>query len=222
MVTRIAYRRTSPPLKLSGGFGRHTVSNPQLKEGTKEKAIRHPAVLDRSAAVTVLDQSVRETHRALFDRQIVPLIEPAYRLAFAMLRQREAAEDAVQDATLNAWRKMKDFRGERGGLRAWYFTIVANQCRSVRRGRWWSVLRFPDIRPREESREALSNASELRQSIDRLSHSDRVLLYLYYWLDLPLDEIAAAAGISPAAAKSRLYRAVGRLRLELDPEEERL
>jgi len=44
--------------------------------------------------------------------------------------------------------------------------------------------------------------------------------HLYYWLDLPLGEIAQALGISPPAAKGRLYRAVGRLRERLTLPEE--
>ena len=56
----------------------------------------------------------------------------------------------------------------------------------------------------------------------RLPESDRMLLYLFYWLDLPLEEVAAVARISTAAARSRLYRAVGRLRLQLDPNEEKI
>lgn len=153
---------------------------------------------------------------------IAPLIEPAYRLAFAILRQREAAEDTVQEATLKAWHRIEQFRDERGGIRAWYFTIVANECRSLRRARWWSVLRLSDLRPQRRAEDMALTAAELRHSILRLPASDRLLLYLFYWLDLPLEEVAAVAGISTAAARSRLYRAVGRLRLELDPNEERI
>lgn len=158
--------------------------------------------------------------RAGFDSLITPLVEPAYRLAFAMLRQKMAAEDAVQEATLKAWSKFASFRNERGGFRAWYLTIVANECRSLQRGRWWSVLRFDQVRPPQESDEAAMTALDLRQTIARLSRSDRLLLYLFYWLDLPLEEIAAVAGISTGAAKARLYRAVRRLRLEFDPSKE--
>jgi len=152
---------------------------------------------------------------------MAPLIEPAYRLAYAMLRQREAAEDAVQEATLKAWRRLGQFRGEGGGLRAWYFTIVANECRSTQRGRWWSVLRLGDASPPQGGDDRAMTASELRQSIVRLSHADRVLLYLFYWLDLPLEEVATVLGVSTGAARARLYRAVGRLRLELDPIKEK-
>ena len=63
-------------------------------------------------------------------------------------------------------------------------------------------------------------ASDLRQTIARLSRSDRLLLYLFYWLDFPLEEVAAVAGVSTAAARARLYRAVGRLRLQFDPSKE--
>jgi len=158
--------------------------------------------------------------RAGFGTLITPLVEPAYRLAFAMLRQRMPAEDAVQEATLKAWNKFTSFRNERGGFRAWYLTIVANECRSLQRGRWWSVLRFDEVRSPQESSEAAMNASELRQTIARLSRSDRLLLYLFYWLDFPLEEVAAVAGVSTAAARARLYRAVGRLRLQFDPSKE--
>ena len=64
-------------------------------------------------------------------------------------------------------------------------------------------------------------ASDLRQTIARLSRSDRLLLYLFYWLDFPLEEVAAVAGLSTGAARARLYRAVGRLRLEFDPSKEK-
>ncbi len=158
--------------------------------------------------------------RAGFDGLITPLVEPAYRLAFAILRQKMSAEDAVQEATLKAWSKFASFRNERGGFRAWYLTIVANECRSLQRGRWWSVLRFDQVRPPQESDEAAMTASDLRQTIARLSRSDRLLLYLFYWLDLPLEEVAAIAGLSTGAARARLYRAVGRLRLEFDPRKE--
>jgi RNA polymerase sigma factor (sigma-70 family) len=168
-----------------------------------------------------LSRARKAAERTGFDDLIKPLVEPAYRLAFAMLRQRMAAEDAVQEATLKAWNKFSTFRNERGGFRAWYLTIVANECRSLQRGRWWSVLRFDQVRPPQASGEAAITASDLRQTIARLSRSDRLLLYLFYWLDFPLEEVAAVAGLSTGATRARLYRAVGRLRLEFDPSKEK-
>jgi RNA polymerase sigma-70 factor, ECF subfamily len=99
-----------------------------------------------------------------------PFVDIGYRLAFAMLRQREAAEDAVQEATLLAWRRLRQLRDE-AGLRTWYLTIVANQCRTQTRGRWWGVLRFaeplPSSRPADDDTDH-AGVTDLRRSVERL------------------------------------------------------
>jgi RNA polymerase sigma-70 factor (ECF subfamily) len=157
----------------------------------------------------------RSGDQVAFEALITPLIHPAYRLAFAMLRRREAAEDAVQEAVLKAWRGIRRLHPETESLRPWFLTIVANECRSVRRGRWWSMLPIPTGARTGFNEQRMAEKTDLRQTLDRLKHQDRVLLYLFYWLDLPLEEIAQTMGITPQAAKGRLYRAVGRLRQRL-------
>src|SRR5207244_7932857 len=82
---------------------------------------------------------------------IQPLLGPAYRLAAVMLADRSAAEDAVQEASIKAWRKLGQLRGDEGALRSWFLAIVANECRMARRQRWWSVVRLPDIRTAAEA-----------------------------------------------------------------------
>src|SRR5438132_3852712 len=75
-----------------------------------------------------------------FEVLIRPELQPAYRLAVVLLGDPAAAEDAVQEATFKAWRHLGRLR-PRTDLRAWFLTVVANQCRSERRTRWWRVLR---------------------------------------------------------------------------------
>src|SRR5690349_12434863 len=79
-----------------------------------------------------------------FETLLRPLIDPAYRLAYSMLQRREEAEDAVQEAALNAWRHIARLREGTDTLRPWFLTIVVNQCRMTRRSRWWSVVRQAD------------------------------------------------------------------------------
>jgi DNA-directed RNA polymerase specialized sigma24 family protein len=54
-----------------------------------------------------------------------PLIEPGFRLALAMLHDPTAAEDAVQEASFTAWRKLGRM-ADRGRLRPWFLGVVAN------------------------------------------------------------------------------------------------
>src|ERR1700680_2973620 len=70
-----------------------------------------------------------------FETLILPLAEPGYRLACAMLHDPQAAQDAVQEASLTAWRKLPGVR-DRGKVRPWSLGIVVNECRNSRRLKW--------------------------------------------------------------------------------------
>jgi RNA polymerase sigma-70 factor (ECF subfamily) len=155
-----------------------------------------------------------------FAMLIDPLLQPAYRLAAVMLSDRMAAEDAVQEAAVKAWRRLSQLRGDESSLRPWFLSIVANECRMTRRRRWWAVVKLAEVQPEravgEMSREA---TTDLRRALGRLSPDERLPLVLYFYLDLPLDEVARTLGVSPSAAKSRIYRAAKRLRADLTLEE---
>ena len=151
---------------------------------------------------------------------IEPLLNPAYRLAAVMLADRAAAEDAVQEASIKAWRKLRQLRGDAGSLRPWFLSIVANECRMARRQRWWSVIRLAEPQqigagadPSQET------TSDLQRALLKLSPEERLPLVLHFYLDLPLDEVARTLGVSTSAAKSRIYRAAKRLRSDLTLEE---
>jgi RNA polymerase sigma-70 factor (ECF subfamily) len=163
----------------------------------------------------VLESARRGDPRA-FEEVVRPLIEPAYRLAFAMLHEREAAEDAVQEMALKGWRYRSRIRPELGTARPWFLSIVANECRMVLRARWWSVLRLAEPPDRALPGRDLATDFDLRHALDKLPYRDRMLLHLYFVLDLPIAEVAQVLGIRVGTAKSRLYRVTKRLRPELD------
>ncbi len=151
-----------------------------------------------------------------FDAVVGPWIEPGYRLAVAMLRDPVEAQDAVQEAAVKAWHSLERLR-DSNQARAWFLSIVANQCRSTMRRRWWRVVRVParetaGADPEEPAVQFL----DLDRAMNRLSSDDRAILHLYYFLDLPIEEVARVIGISPGAAKTRIYRAAHRLRPELE------
>jgi RNA polymerase sigma-70 factor (ECF subfamily) len=153
---------------------------------------------------------------AEFDRLLRPLFDDAYRLALVILRSPHEAEDAVQEATVKAWLALGRLRDE-GAVRTWFLRIVANQCRSMRRTRWFGVLRLsepPASRP--DPGPAAAQAVDLSRALSRLGSDDRTALFLHFNLDLPLPEVAAVLRISESAARSRVYRALKRLRPDLE------
>ncbi len=147
-----------------------------------------------------------------------PVLPTAYRLALAMLRSEVEAEDAVQEAMFKAWRHRNRFRPG-AAMQPWLLAIVANECRAVRRSRWWSVLRWPgslEASAERNDKESELDPAALRRAIKALPHDQRLAVVLRYYLDLSFDEMAQVLGISTKAVKSRTYRALDRLRL--DPE----
>jgi RNA polymerase sigma-70 factor, ECF subfamily len=151
--------------------------------------------------------------QAEFMARVEPLLPIAYRLAHGLLRDAGEAEDAVQDAVLNAWRGRRSFRPG-AEVRPWFLAIVANRCRQATRSRWWSVVRLADPEPAagELDRHSPEDVLLLRAGLGRLSTDDRLVLVLRYYLDLSFDEVAATLRISPPAARVRTHRALRRLR----------
>jgi len=155
-----------------------------------------------------------------FESLVEPLYDPAYRLAAVMLDDRSAAEDAVQEALFRAWRKIDRFRyGD--DIKPWLLSLVANQCREMRRGRWWSVSKVAELPAPATGDDAdrVLVDRQLRQSLLTLGHDDRLVLVLRYYFDLSFDEIARTVNLTPAAARKRAGRALRRLRVELEDDE---
>ncbi len=150
-----------------------------------------------------------------FDAIVGLHLEAGYRTALAILRDPDEARDAVQESALKAWRKLGQLHG-RDSARAWFLAIVANHCRSVRRGRWWSVERRPQIDRTDLPAE--TDSVDIERALARLPEDDRLVLFLHFYLDLPLEEVGTVLGLSAAGAKTRVYRAAKKLRpgLEMD------
>ena len=114
-----------------------------------------------------------------------------------------------------AWRKLFQLRADTR-LRPWFLAIVANQCRDVRRARWWSEIRLASPRRQEQfPHENIDSDIDLDRALSKLPTTERAALFLFFYMDLPLAEVAKVLKISPQAAKARVHRAVVRLRLSM-------
>lgn len=136
-----------------------------------------------------------------------------YRMAVSILRRRQDAQDAVQQALLKGWAAREKARP--GCEQAWVMRIVINECRNIQRHRMRMV-------PMEALPEApyLPPDPALRSAVDALPESLRLPLLLRYMENMPEKEIAIALRVSLPAVKSRLHRARRLLRAELKEEVE--
>jgi len=169
----------------------------------------------RPASLELIN-AAKQGDDSAFESLLEPLLAQGYRLACALLHDRQAAEDAVQESALKAWRKIGQPR-EGSAMRPWFLGIVANECRSAKRSRWWSVLRTEPPESADHSREeALLEGIELRRALREMDPPKRLVLVLHWYLDLPLEEIAAIAGTSIHATESRLLRATHELKRRME------
>ena len=170
--------------------------------------------------VVVHNATDREAMEDSFTDLVGGLVDPAFRLACAMLHDAQAAEDAVQDAAIIAWRKYRKM-GDPSRLRPWFLGIVANECRNARRRGWRSrvQLGLPADLSEAGKEEGVVRRADLRHALLQLAHVDRLVVVLFYYFDMPLEEIASISGMSRSAARNRLYRTVRRLRPGIELEE---
>jgi RNA polymerase sigma-70 factor (ECF subfamily) len=141
----------------------------------------------------------------------------AFRTAMLITGHAQDAEEAAQDGFLKAWRALGRFRdGE--PLRPWLLTIVANEARNRRRSagrRERLALRAAAAEVPPGPEEPRLGTGELAAALGRLRHDDRVVIGCRYLLSLSEAETAAALGVARGTVKSRLSRALERLRAEV-------
>jgi RNA polymerase sigma factor (sigma-70 family) len=142
----------------------------------------------------------------------------AFRTAMLITGNPQDAEEAAQDGFMKAWRALRRFR-EGEPLRPWLLTIVANEARNRRRSagrRERLVLRVAAAAPVGAAEdEPRLDHDELAAAIGRLRPDDRLVIGCRYLLSLSEAETAAALGVARGTVKSRLSRALDRLRGEL-------
>ena len=142
----------------------------------------------------------------------------AFRTAMLITGHPQDAEDAAQEAFVKVWRTLGRFRPGRP-LRPWLLAIVANEARNRRRSagrREHLALRAAATLqpPRHELDPALERDA-LAAAIARLRDEDRVSIGCRLLLELSEAETAAALGVARGTVKSRLSRALTRLRAEV-------
>jgi RNA polymerase sigma-70 factor, ECF subfamily len=173
------------------------------------------AHLDDSKLVSAGLQGDRDAFEILFFRYR-PIL---YRLAQRILRNHEESEDAVQNCSLAAFRKMKTFKYE-GAFRSWLARILVNEAitilRKRRRASEYSIPQeraeaadwLPDPGPNpEQILSRKQSASALMRKLSQLSSGQRAVLLLCEIYEYTTEEASVVLQVPPGAIRSRLFRA---------------
>ena len=168
---------------------------------TKERVVRGDASARAAAFTSLADQH----------------LDASYRLARAIVGDRAEAEDATHDALVQAWRQWSTLR-DHSRFEAWFHRILVNTCRNRlrSRNRWRTQDLSSDLEM--AGRDAIGQSDDRQQmgaALARLSPDHRSVLALRYYLDLPIEEIAARLGIPTGTVNSRLHYALKELRVAL-------
>jgi RNA polymerase sigma factor (sigma-70 family) len=148
----------------------------------------------------------------------------AFRTAYVITGSAADAEEAAQDGFVKGFRAIARFRtGE--PFRPWLLQIVANEARNRRRSagrRAHLALRAAEeqgsggaVPSPEDSVLAGERSNELLAAVNALGEEHRLVIACRYFLELSEEETAAALGVRRGTVKSRLARALGRLRDEM-------
>jgi RNA polymerase sigma-70 factor (ECF subfamily) len=148
----------------------------------------------------------------------------AFRTAYVITGSVADAEEAAQDGFVKGFRAIARFRtGE--PFRPWLLQIVANEARNRRRSagrRAHLALRAAEeqgsggaVPSPEDSVLAGERSTELLAAVNALGEEHRLVIACRYFLELSEEETAAALGVRRGTVKSRLARALGRLRDEM-------
>nr|WP_222132196.1 sigma-70 family RNA polymerase sigma factor [Pseudonocardia sp. C8] len=136
-----------------------------------------------------------------------------YRVAVRVLGQRADAEDALQEALLDAWRRIGTFRGD-AAFSTWMYRIVTNRCTALaRRNRRTAPLPDdtpapdPGARSPERAAEVDAELAALSQAVRELPHDQRTCWVLRELEGLGYAEIAEVTGAGEAAVRGRIHRA---------------
>jgi RNA polymerase sigma-70 factor, ECF subfamily len=168
-----------------------------------------------------LAEKCRAGDPSAFDELVSRYQLRLFRFAFRMLQDRSEAEDAVQETFVRAYRALPGYRPD-GFFSSWIYRIVLNECRRrLRSKRPTANLEVAEATPsKAPGPQSVVMTGErnrlLRQAVNELPEHYRLVMMLFYFEEMSVDQISKTLGASVSAVKVRLHRGRERLATRLD------
>jgi RNA polymerase sigma-70 factor (ECF subfamily) len=162
--------------------------------------------------VAAIARGDREAFRAFYDLYAGRIL--AY--VRALGRERNGAEDVVQEVFLSVWRKAASFRSERGDVAGWLYTITRNRLVDRWRRKGGAVeepdFDFEALAARDRGPESKVVDLSVRKALAGLASEQREALELAYFGGLTYEETAARLALPLGTLKSRIRAGLARMK----------
>jgi len=191
----------------------------ELAASTTEQQEKAKAELTAEQHILVARalQGDKDAFDDIFDRYAGLMLRTAY----AIVKDRDSAEDAVQNALIQAWQHLPSLR-ETGALRSWLLRIVVNQCISLKRrlARSTAFL-YQSFSEQEtllasqvadDARGYIERSWDLAHAVEQLPAKQQNVITLHYYQGLTIPEISQRLQISENTLKKRIQVALSNLR----------
>jgi len=178
-------------------------------------------------AQQLLVERVLQGDKAAFGEIVNQYNALMMRTAYMIIGDRDIAEDAVQDALIQAWQHLHGLR-ESGALRPWLMRIVVNQCISYKRKATRAAAFVRQSLAEQTTHLAAAIADDhkgrierdwdLAETVKKLPEKQRAVIVLHYYHGMTLPSMAQALHISENTLKKRIQAALNNLRRVLRPD----
>src|SRR5260370_9108490 len=191
----------------------------ELAESTAEQQEQAEAELTAEQRILVARalRGDQDAFTDIFDRYG----ELMLRTAYSIVKDRDSAEDAVQNALIQAWQHLPSLR-ETGALRPWLLRIVVNQCISFKRQLARSTMFLYQSFSEQETSLAsqiadyakgcMERSWDLAQAVEKLPAKQQNVIALHYYQGMTLPAISQWLQISEKTLKRRLNAPLRSLR----------
>ena len=161
--------------------------------------------------LTRVAQRDREAFELLYQRYV----RSVFGLALRRLRDRQRAEDAVQETFAAVWRSASSYKPERGPAAPWLYAVARNAIVDRFRARLDPAGEVPDIVSAEpgppERAESSFVSWQVHRALEELPPREREVIELAYWSGLSQTEVAEYLHIPLGTVKTRTRSALARL-----------
>lgn len=149
-----------------------------------------------------------------FVEAIMEIKDQAYRIAFCYLHNEADSMDAVCDAVEKAFINIDKLRDSRM-LKTWFIRILINECNQQLRANRKVVNISNSMEPCVLDSDIDMNM-DLENLLNKLPSSDRILIYMKYYMGYTLEEIAQATNMSCGTVKTKIYSNLKKFKLQLE------